>query len=112
MIYVPEDATYDKCYVVQSEGVIRGYNKRPTNNSEYSYRDYYINSNYIYRDGTGSWSSYTTLPVCLSQDIITNAYVYRTDFWSILLTFILMVGGCWFLISKLIKTLFYGFKRL
>lgn len=111
MIYVPIDDTFNKCYVVQSEGVIRGYNKRPQNNAEYTYRDYYINSSYIYRDGTGSWSQYTTLPVCLSQDVITNNYVYRNDFAFILIIFIIMAGGTWFLISKLIKTLFFGFKR-
>lgn len=111
MIYVPDDTTFNKCYVVQGEGVIRGYDKVPSNNTSYNYRDYYINSSYIYRDGTGSWSQYSTLPICLSSDTITNSYVYRNDFASILIIFMLLVGGTWFLVSKLIKTLFHGFKR-
>lgn len=111
MIYVPNDSTFNKCYVVQGEGVIRGYDHTPSNNTTYNYRDYYINSSYIYRDGTGSWSQYATLPICLSADTITNNYVYRNDFANILIIFFLMVGGTWFLISKLVKTLFKGHRR-
>lgn len=84
-IYVPQDNVYNKCYVVQSESVIRGYNVVPSNNTNYLYRDYYINSDYIYRDGSGSWSSYTTLPTCLSSTSITNDYWYRLDITSVLI---------------------------
>ena len=45
MIYVPDLTNY-KCYVVQSEGVLRGYEEVPTNNTTINYRDFYINSNY------------------------------------------------------------------
>lgn len=103
MIYVPINDTFNKCYVVQSEAVIRAYDKVPQNNVNYNYRDYFINSSYLYRDGNGSWSSYTTLPICLDSDLITNAYVYRNDFPMILLTFVLMVGLIWFLLSRLFK---------
>ena len=85
MIFVPKDNTYNKCYVVQSEGVIRGYDVIPQSNRNYNYRDYYVNSDYIYRDGNGSWSTYSTLPVCLSNDVITNDFYYRVDFPNILL---------------------------
>ena len=54
-IFVPRDAIYNKCYVVQNSDVIRAYDKVPTNNTDYNYRDYYINSSYIYKDGYGSW---------------------------------------------------------
>lgn len=84
-IYVPQDNVYNKCYVVQSEGVIRGYNVVPSNNTNYLYRDYYINSDYIYRDGSGSWSSYSALPTCLSSTSITNDYWYRLDITSVLI---------------------------
>lgn len=40
-IYVPQDSTYNKCYVVQSEGVIRGYEEVPQVNRTIDYRDYY-----------------------------------------------------------------------
>lgn len=89
-IFMPKDNTYNKCYVVQNSDVIRGYNKIPQNNTNYEYRDYYINSDYIYKDGYGSWSSYTTLPICLSNDVITNDFYYRTDFDSILIMFLIM----------------------
>lgn len=111
MIYVPFDNTFNKCYVVQNEEVIRAYDRVPANNTSYNYRDYYINSSYIYRDGTGTWSQYTTLPTCIDNDNITNAYVYRNDFANILIIFFLMVGGTWFLISKLVKTLLRGHRR-
>lgn len=91
MIYVPQNNTYNKCYVVQNEDVIRAYDRKPQNNVDYSYRDYYINSDYIYKDGSGSWSQYYTLPVCLSDDVVTHDYVYRTDFDSILVCFFILL---------------------
>lgn len=90
MIFVPETTTYNKCYVVQSEGVIRGYDTIPRNNTSYNYRDYYINSSYIFRDGSGTWSQYTTLPTCLSDSDITNDFYYRQDFPSILTMFLII----------------------
>lgn len=90
MIYVPRDTTYDKCYVIQSEGVIRGYDVYPRNNINYNYRDYYIRSDYIYRDGQGSWSNYTTLPTCLPTSDITNEYWYRVDFSNVLVMFLII----------------------
>lgn len=86
MIYVPDLENYE-CYVVQSEGVIRGYEEKPENNKEINYRDFYIRSNYIYKDGTQNFGSYTTLPVCLDSTVITNDIYYRNDFDSILVIF-------------------------
>lgn len=90
LIYVPADSTYNKCYVVQSEGVIRGYDTVPRNNASYNYRDYYINSSYIYRDGSGTWSQYTTLPTCLSSSNITNDFYHRLDLPNILIMFLII----------------------
>lgn len=104
-IYIPEDNTYNKCYVVQSEGVIRGYNKIPTNNTNYNYRDYYIRSDYIYRDGTGTWGINTTLPVCLSSDTITNEYWYRIDITNVLINVFVIVFMCFFPAFKIFKSL-------
>lgn len=87
MIYMPEDSIYNKCYVVQSSDIIRGYDRVPANNQSYNYRDYYINSSYIYRDNSGQWSTYTTLPVCLSSDTITNNIWYRLDIDKIIICF-------------------------
>ena len=77
MIYVP-DLNY-KCYVVQSEGVIRAYEERPQYNTEVNYRDYYINSSYIYKDGYQSFGSYSTIPTCLDTSVLTNDFYYRLD---------------------------------
>lgn len=90
MIFVPRDTTFNKCYVIQSEGVIRGYDTIPRNNTSYNYRDYYIRSDYIYRDGEGTWSSYTTLPSCISSDNITNDYWYRVDISNVLIMFLII----------------------
>ena len=106
MIFMPSDSTYNKCYVVQSEGVIRGYDRIPSNNTNYNYRDYYINSNYIYRDGQGTWSQYTTLPTCLSTSVITNDFYYRNDFWAICIIFLTLFFFVIFLPFKLFQRFF------
>lgn len=104
-IFMPEDNTYDKCYVVQSEGVIRGYDKIPANNINYNYRDYYIKSDYIYREGTGTWSSYSTLPICLDSDIITNDHWYRQDITNILINVFVICVLCLYPAFKVFKSL-------
>lgn len=106
MIYVPRDTTFNKCYVIQSEGVIRGYDTIPRNNTNYTYRDYYIRSDYIFRDGEGSWSSYSTLPICLNSSDITNDYWYRLDISNILITFLIINIFGIFLPIKIFSKLF------
>lgn len=90
MIYVPESTTYNKCYVVQNEDIIRGYDRVPQNNTSYNYRDYYIHSDYIYKDGNGTWSQYTTLPTCIDSSNISNSFWYRIDLSSILIIFLVL----------------------
>lgn len=108
-IFVPEDTTYDACYVVQSEGVIRAYDRTPNYNISYNYRDYYINSSYIYRDGTGQWNNYSTLPICLDSDIITNDIYYRLDFPNILIMFLIInIFGIYLPIKIFSKLIFKG----
>lgn len=107
-IYMPQDNTYNKCYVVQNEEVIRGYDRTPSNNVSYNYRDYYIKSDYIFKDGQGSWSQYSTLPICLSNDIITNDFYYREDITSILITFTILVIFCIYFPIKLFLRLLGG----
>lgn len=105
-IYVPEDNVYNKCYVVQSEGVIRGYDRTPANNTTYNFRDYFIRSDYIFKDGNGSWSNYSTLPVCLDSDIITNDFWYRVDITNVLLNVFVIVILCLYPAFKIFKSLF------
>lgn len=107
-IYVP-DLNY-KCYVVQSEGVIRAYEEKPKNNSDVNYRDYYIKSNYIYKDGSQSFSSYSTLPVCLDTNILTDSVYYRNDFDSILVIFTIMCLFCFYIPIKIFMRLFRRFN--
>lgn len=106
MIYVPN--TSYACYVVQSEEIIRAYLQMPSYNSTVSYRDYYIRSDYIYRDGTQSFGNYSTLPVCLDNSVLTNDFYYRTDLSNILIIFfIIAVIG----IYMPLKIFFRFFKR-
>lgn len=105
-IFMPEDSTYNKCYVVQSEGVIRAYAQVPTINSTVNYRDYYIKSDYIYKDGSQSFSQYSTPPTCLASDIITNDFYYRLDLSSILVSFFIIALVGLYFPWKIFKSLF------
>ena len=109
MIYVPDLESYD-CFVVQSEGVIRAYEEVPQVNRDIAYRDYYINSNYIYRDGVQQFGYYSTLPVCLDSSSITNDFYYRNDFDSILIIFTIIVLFGFLLPFKIITRFFKRFK--
>lgn len=108
MIYVPEKESY-KCYVVQNEQVIRAYSQVPSNNRDIAYRDYYFNSNYIYRDGVQSFGSYSTLPVCLDNSNLTSDIYYRNDFDSILIIFLIMSIFCFYIPIKIFLRLFRRF---
>lgn len=105
-IFVPEDNTYNKCYVIQNEEVIRGYEEVPQNNRTINYRDYYIKSDYIYRDSSQTFSQYSTLPVCLSSSILTNDYWYRLDITNVLINFTILVLFCIYLPFRIVKSLF------
>lgn len=109
MIYVPNLEDY-KCFVVRNEEVIRAYKEIPTNDSEVEYRDYYYNSNYLYNDGTQSFNQYAILPICLSNDVLTDSIYYRNDFDKILVIFLIMTIFCIFIPLKLFSKLFK--KRL
>lgn len=104
MIYVP-DINYS-CYVVIDSETIRAYETMPTQDSTINYRDYYINSNYLYEDGYQTFSRYSTLPVCLSNDVITDDFYYRNDLDSILIIFLILSIFCVFLPIKLLSKLF------
>lgn len=106
-IYVP-DTSY-ACYVVQSEGVIRAYEEIPQNNNNIDYRDFYIKSNYIFKDGNQSFGSYSTLPTCLDNSVLTDNYYYRNDFADILIIFTIM---CIFGLYIPINIFLRMFKRL
>lgn len=105
MIYVPDLDNYE-CFVVQSEGVIRAYEEIPTYNSSIIYRDYYLKSNYIFKDGVQSFGNYSTLPICLSSSVLTDRVEYRNDFDSILIIFLIMCLFCFYIPICLFKRIF------
>ena len=111
-IYVPLDTTYNKCYVVQSEGVIRGYEEIPQINRTINYRDYYIKSDYIFRNGSQTFSTYSTPPTCLSNNIITNDIYYRVDFSNILIIFFIFSFFIVFLPFKIMSRVFGRWLKL
>lgn len=108
MIYVP-DLNY-ACYYVQSEGVIRSYEEMPENNKTINYRDYYVNSNYIYKDGYTQFSSYSTLPTCLASSVITDNVYYRNDLSDILIIFLIMSIFCFYIPIKIFTRMFRRFN--
>lgn len=95
-IYLPTNNT-NHCYVVQNEEVIRDYESQPTYNSSIAYRDYYIRSDYIYKDGVQSFGNYSTLPICLDNNVMTTNVYYRQDFPNILLMFFIIVILCFYI---------------
>lgn len=109
MIYVPDLENY-KCYVVQNEQVIRGYKEKPTNNSNVEYRDFYINSSYIYKDGLQSFGQYSTLPVCLSNQNLTTEVYYRNDIDKILIIFLIFAIFCIYIPLKIFLRMFRRFQ--
>ena len=105
MIYVPSKEDF-ACYVVQSEGIIRAYKETPSNNRTINYRDYYINSSYIYKDGTQQFNQYTTLPTCLNSLDLTSDVYYRLDLDKILVIFTIMSLFGIFIPIKIFSKLF------
>lgn len=109
MIYVPDLNNY-QCYYVYNEGVIRAYEKVPQYNQTNNYRDYYINSSYIYKDGVTQFGSYTTLPTCLPTSSLTDNVYYRLDLDKILVIFLIMCIFCFYIPLKIFMRLFRRFN--
>lgn len=109
MIYVP-DENNSACYYLQSNTVLRAYDSVPRLNGSSSYTDYMLDNHYLYRRGTQTWSSYSTLPECLTSSDITTNYFYRTDITDICILALIFIGVNFFLISKMVKVFFRGAK--
>lgn len=89
-IFIPNDSTYDECYEVLDGNTIRAYDTFPSINTSYSYRDYFLHSDYIFKDGLGEWTTIDTLPICLDESIITHDIFYRVDLSHIMVIFFVM----------------------
>lgn len=114
MIYVP-NLDYE-CFVVQDSDIIRAYRTKPYNPSynqsvNIEYRDYYYKSNYFYRDGTQQFSNYTTIPTCLDNSVLTTNYYYRNDFDKICIIFFVFSFMIYFIMKKLVRVFFHGFRE-
>lgn len=109
LIYVPNTESYE-CFVVRDSDTIRAYSSIPTNNSSITYRDYYINSHYIYQDGVQNFSSSSNIPLCLDSSILTSQYSYRNDFADICIITFILCFVCFFFVSSVVKCLFKGRK--
>ena len=108
-IYVPDLDNY-KCFVVRNEEVIRAYEEVPTTNATIPYRDYYYNSNYLYTDGNQQFTHYSTLPICLSSDVLTTDVYYRNDFDKILIIFIILAIFIFYIPLKIFLRFFRRFQ--
>lgn len=107
-IYLPIDNVNDfACYSIYDKDTVRAYYTKPALDSSSNYVDFYINSHYLQKTGTQSWGQWnSSLPTCLSSDLITTDYYYRNDFSDILLIFIIFAIVGIYLPFKLISRIF------
>lgn len=102
-VYLP-DTNY-ACFVMQDSNTIRAYNTMPTQNGSSNYTDYYINSHYLFKNGTQQWNQYSTLPTCMGATFTTNVF-YRNDIDGIIITFFILLIICFYFPYRLISRLF------
>lgn len=104
-VYVPEYENSNCAYIYNSD-IIRVYESIPQNGRTIVYKDYYIKSNYIYNTGSTTFSQYSSLPVCISNDRITTDVYYRNDIDSILIIFMIFAFCCFWIPWKLLTVMF------
>lgn len=102
-IFLP-DTNY-ACFVVQDSNTIRAYETMPSYNGSSNYTDYYVNSHYMFRNGTQQWGNYSTLPTCSGATFTTNVF-YRNDIDGIMITFFILLIVCFYFPYRLIARLF------
>ena len=102
-IYLPN--TNYSCYYMPNDYTIRAYHTTPRQNSSSDYTDYFINSHYINRSGTQTFSQYTTLPTCMTDTFTTNVF-YRNDIADIMITFFILLIICFYFPYRIITRAF------
>ena len=109
MIYVP---LYDNenCAYIYNSDIIRVYDNQPSHNTTISYKDYYIKSSYIYNEGSTTFSSYSTLPVCINSNRITTDVYFRNDFPQIMFIFLALSFVCFVVPWKIFLRLFRRYQ--
>lgn len=104
MIYVPDNAF--SCVVIRDSNTIRTYQNAPQQNTTIAYRDYYVNSHYMFVDGEQTFSNYTIVPSCLNSNQVTHNFYYRNDLSDILISFFVIVIICFYFPLKLFGRFF------
>lgn len=112
MVYVPYDNKNDySCYTLYDSNTIRAYKHSPQVSANNEYIDFYINSHYISKMGFQYIETTEELPLCISNENITNDYWYRFDISHIVVVvsfFLFFI----FLTLKVISRLFGRWFRL
>lgn len=102
-VYVP---SYElgQCVEIIDKDTIRVYDTYDQDVNRYT--DYYVNSHYLWKRGIHGIVDVN----CLDQQYITTTPIYRNDIMDIFVVGLLFIGVGWFLIAKLIKTFFLGWR--
>lgn len=111
LIYVP-DYESTNCAYMYSNNVLRVYDEQPRYNSTITYTDYMVDNHYLYRNGSTTFSNYSTLPVCLDSSSLTTNMYYRTDFDNILVIFFILFIFIVYIPIKLFSRLFGRWFKL
>lgn len=93
MTYLPKIEP-NNCIVVDNlnSGYIRVYDEMPYPNSSIHYIDYFLQYDYITREGYQTFSNYSYSVNCQAHNNFTTDYMRRVDFPEIVLvTFILAI---------------------
>lgn len=90
-IYLPE-FNDDSCVLILDGETIRVYETQPyqSESTLINYRDYYINSNYLYSDGVEEFNSESLIPICVDNSLVTDNFYYRNDLDRVLIIFLIL----------------------
>lgn len=111
MIYVPDTELSSYCYVYDPN-VLRCYKELPRYNSTIAFTDYFFNAHYIYRNGSTTFGSYSTINYdFIDHNLLTSNFYYRNDFADILTIFFIIVFFTYFIINKFVRVFFHGFRE-
>lgn len=112
MIYLPTPVYSSNCAYVYDKDTIRVYESIPRNNTTINYTDYFVNSNYLYRTGSTTFSQYSTLPSCLDYELFTQNVGYSNYFDKVIIVSFILIAVVWFLVRTLLRRFLYGRKNI
>lgn len=102
-LYVP-NYKENQCVVVLDKDTIRVFDSI---NGEYnSYTDYYVNSHYMNKRGVVGIVDEN----CINSNEISTIPMYRNDIFEIIFISLAFIFVGYFFISKLIRTIFLGWR--